>query len=322
MDENNESSTPKTSQISSSWHSYPSIYALGHKAVAELFDGPVVVQEKIDGSQFSFGRFGDELRFKSKGAIIQETQPPKMFKRAVDYVVSIQTSLVDGWTYRGEMLAFPKHNTLHYARIPAHNIILFDINVGEEAYLDALEAVDEEASRLDLETVPLLRRGALNLTLDDFNALLETESILGGTKIEGVVIKNYTRFGLDKKVLMGKYVSEKFKEVHAGEWKKANPGKGDIVLLLIARLKTEARWMKAVQHLREKDLLANEPKDIGPLMREVQADVEKEEAERIATALYQWALPQIRRGSVRGLPEWYKQELAKKQFEIPVDSIS
>ena len=73
--------------------------------------------------------------------------------------------------------------------------------------------------------------------------------------------------------------------------------------------------MKAVQHLREKDLLANEPKDIGPLMREVQDDIEKEEAEQIATALYQWALPQIKRGSVRGLPEWYKQELAKKQFE-------
>jgi ATP-dependent RNA circularization protein (DNA/RNA ligase family) len=35
--------------------SYPSIYALGHRAIRELFDGPVVVEEKIDGSQFSFG---------------------------------------------------------------------------------------------------------------------------------------------------------------------------------------------------------------------------------------------------------------------------
>mgnify|MGYP001589373160 CR=1 FL=1 len=320
MDENNESSTQKEA-IGTSWHSYPSIYTLGHKAIADLFDGPIVVQEKIDGSQFSFGRFGDELRFKSKGAIIQETQPPKMFKQAVDYVISIKDKLRDGWTYRGEVLNKPKHNALEYSRVPKHNIILFDINIGEENYYPAF-GLSGEAGLLDLEVVPCFTiTENIVVSLDDLNGWLELDSILGGTKIEGVVVKNYNRFGPDKKALMGKYVSEKFKEVHASEWKKANPGKGDIVLLLIARLKTEARWMKAVQHLREKDLLANEPKDIGPLMREVQDDIEKEEAERIAIALYQWAWPQIKRGSVRGLPEWYKQELAKKQFETPIDSI-
>ena len=314
MDENNESSSTKEA-IGTSWHSYPSIYTLGHKAIAELFDGPVVVQEKIDGSQFSFGRFGDELRFKSKGAIIKETEPPKMFKQAVDYVISIRDKLRDGWTYRGEVLNKPKHNVLKYSRVPRHNIILFDINIGEESYYPAF-GLSGEAGLLDLERVPCFAiTENIMMGLDDLKGLLEFDSILGGTKIEGIVVKNYNRFGLDKKVLMGKYVSEKFKEVHASEWKKGNPGKGDIVLLLIARLKTEARWIKAVQHLREKDLLANEPKDIGPLMREVQDDIEKEEAEQIATALYQWALPQIKRGSVRGLPEWYKQELAKQQFE-------
>jgi hypothetical protein len=39
----------------SSWHSYSSIYALGHKALAELFMEPVLIEEKVDGSQFSFG---------------------------------------------------------------------------------------------------------------------------------------------------------------------------------------------------------------------------------------------------------------------------
>ena len=35
--------------ISNSWHSYPSIYNLGHVAIKELFTVPVSVEEKIDG---------------------------------------------------------------------------------------------------------------------------------------------------------------------------------------------------------------------------------------------------------------------------------
>ena len=40
--------------------SYPKVYQLGHKAVLDIFSGPVVIQEKIDGSQFSFGLVGGE----------------------------------------------------------------------------------------------------------------------------------------------------------------------------------------------------------------------------------------------------------------------
>jgi hypothetical protein len=38
-----------------SWHSYPSLFAIGHRALAELLLDPVPVEETIDGSQFSFG---------------------------------------------------------------------------------------------------------------------------------------------------------------------------------------------------------------------------------------------------------------------------
>ena len=58
--------------MNTSWHSYPSIYALGHRYLEELLLDPVLVEEKVDGSQFSFGVFehpeGPELRCKSKGA--------------------------------------------------------------------------------------------------------------------------------------------------------------------------------------------------------------------------------------------------------------
>jgi len=44
-------------------HSYPSVYAIGHKAIEEIFLGPVLIEEKIDGSQFSWGIIDGELQY-------------------------------------------------------------------------------------------------------------------------------------------------------------------------------------------------------------------------------------------------------------------
>jgi hypothetical protein len=145
--------------------------------------------------------------------------------------------------------------------------------------------------------------------------LLDRTSILGGQKIEGIVIKNYNRFGMDKKVLMGKFVSEKYKEVHAGAWRESNPTKTDIIQSLIVAYRTPTRWNKAIQHLRESGGLDGSPKDIGGLIKEVQNDVKAECKEEIMSALFGYAWPQIQRGIVSGLPQWYKDELMKNQFE-------
>ena len=118
--------------MSTSWHSYPKIWALGHRAVRELFDGDVFVEEKVDGSQFSFGVFNDELRCRSKGADINTQAPEKMFAKAVETAQRLGPDLLEGATYRGEYLQKPKHNTLAYDRVPEGNIIIFDINTAEE----------------------------------------------------------------------------------------------------------------------------------------------------------------------------------------------
>ncbi len=299
--------------MSDSWGSYPSIYALGHRGVANLFDGDVVIEEKVDGSQFSFGIFDGELRCRSKGAIINLEAPEGMFVRAIETVRRLGPMLVDGWTYRGEYLQKPKHNALTYNRVPAQHIILFDINTGLEEYLPP-DVKAAEAARLGLECVPLIAADHIK-DMTGFRELLERESVLGGPKIEGVVVKNYTQFGQDKKALMGKYVSEAFKEIHAHEWKNSNPNKGDVVQQLIMDYRTEARWQKAVQHLRERGEIEDSPRDIGKLINEVGADIERECAEQIAQALYKWAWPQVRRGTVAGVAEWYKDQLLASQFE-------
>jgi hypothetical protein len=88
-----------------------------------------------------------------------------------------------------------------------------------------------------------------------------------------------------------------------------------VVEQLIATLKTDARWHKAVQHLREAGKIEDSPRDIGLLMKEVPLDVVEEEIEFMKEKLFDWAWPQIRRGIIAGLPEWYKEQLLKRQFE-------
>ena len=295
-----------------SWHSYPKIYNFGHKAIKNLFAEEVQVEEKIDGSFYSFGMFDSALKIRSKGKEMAVDAPEKLFIPAVETTKKLQYELTPGWTYRAEFLAKPKHNVLAYDRIPKDHLIIFDINPFEEEYL-SYEAKKIEADRLGLECAPLLYKGKIN-SLEEFQQFLELDSILGGVKIEGVVIKNYKRFGSDGKVLMGKYVSTKFKERHKKEWKMGNPQGKDILTMLQETFRTEARWHKGIQHLRENGELIGDMRDIGPLIKEIQRDTKEECEDEIKEALWKWAWPHICRKVTAGFPEWYKQKLLGKQF--------
>jgi hypothetical protein len=292
---------------------YPEIYNLGHKAIADLLKYPVIVEEKIDGSQFSMCRIDGELYCRSKGQQIDVTAPDKMFEEAVEAADGLD--LRDGWTYRGEYLRRPKHNALAYSRIPNNHIMLFDV---ERGLCDFLYRGDKEieAGHLGLEVVPILFSGLIQ-NIEQFEALLQTESILGGQMVEGVVIKphEYDLFGRDKKVLMGKYVCEKFREINKNAQREINPSKTDILISLSIQLTTEARWEKAVQHLRERGELEDDPRDIGKLIKEVPEDIHKECEDMIKERLWNWAWPKLSRAVVRGLPDWYKKCLLEKQFK-------
>lgn len=315
-----------------SWHAYPSIYNLGHRAVADLFKHDVYVEEKVDGSQFSFGLFeepyrddGDwsatksyELRVRSKGAVMNINAPERMFERAVETVKELAPKLHVGWTYRCEYLAKPKHNTLAYDRVPGGYLIGFDISTGDQMWLNPIEK-RVEFNRLGLETVPILASSISGepLTLDELRTVLDnTTSVLGGQLIEGVVVKPFgSLYGPDKKTLMGKFVSERFKESHKVEWKASNPSRADVVERIIQAHARPARYNKAIQHLREVGALEDSPRDIGKLLQELERDVLQEEGEVIAKTLMARFWPDIARGIRRGFPEYYKQELLRRQFE-------
>jgi len=294
-------------------NSYPTVFAIGHKAIEGLFSGNVIVEEKVDGSQFSFGVIDGQLECRSKGKQLILDAPEKMFIKAVTTVRELEPLLHPDWIYRGEYLNSPKHNTLAYDRVPVKNIIGFDIVTGPETYLTP-EEKRAEFERIGLEVVPLLYSGVVS-GMEMFNDLLTRVSVLGGTKIEGVVVKNYELFTVEKKVALGKYVSEAFKEVHEGDWKQRNPTSADVIEELSRKYKTPARWIKAVQHLKETGKLEGSPRDIGSLMIEVPEDIKKECEEEIKQALFDHFWPKMRRIAISGLPEWYKQELARSAFE-------
>ncbi len=274
---------------------YPKIYTLGHPALADLLLCDVVVQEKVDGSQFSFGLLDGNLACRSRGREIFMEAPDSMFKAGVEYVQTIQDRLVANWIYRCEYLRVPNHNTLAYSRIPRNHLVLFDVMTGFEQYGDRV-CVESAAEILEIDAIPYIHRGPMNL--EAFQGFMARESFLGGQTIEGVVIKAYDRFCQKTgHVLIGKYVSEDFKEIHQASWKENNPTRKDFMAMMIGKYKTPARWEKAVFRLRDEGKLLNEPKDIGPLIKSIWPDVEAECKEEMLEDMWKFFSKDLHRTS-------------------------
>lgn len=300
---------------------YSKIYNVGHKEVKDILDvNPIWVQEKIDGSQFSFGVKSSEVFVKSKNAVIDlngEEDVQILFRPAVNWVIQHQGWLKDGYTYRAEAVCRPKHNTLEYERAPEAGFILYDVDQGDQDYLEP-PAMFEEAARLNVEAVQsdAYLPGSFNDIAAQFH--LTRNSMLGGMA-EGFVIKDYSRYSFGK-TLMAKHVNEVFKEVHQGDWKKRNPGRKDVIAQIINDFGGPARWYKAVQTLRDLDALDSAPNDIGALMKLVQVDLRDEQESAIKDTLFIHFWKEIKGGVSKGLPDWYKKGLLTAQLEgIDVD---
>lgn len=295
------------------------VFNLGHRALEELFDGIVIVQEKLDGSQISWMWDEDgNLHVRSKKTVLHDEggnyATKGMFRAAVSHLATQAIPAPPGVIFRGEAFNSPKHNTLVYERVPQGYIVLFDVETpnGFEANIPGW------ANSMDVEATQEFTGVLSVLDVDELKQFVnETESVLGGAMVEGVVLKNYGKANpIDYKYpLMGKYVREAFKEKHTREFRKANPTLDDTVQAIIESLNTERRFEKAVEHLRDEGRLQVAVQDIGPLMKEVKQDVMEEEREWILDQVAKFVLPKVERGIGRGLPEWYKDQLARGEIE-------
>ena len=295
---------------------YGKVNALGHAMVKGILDGPVRVEEKIDGSQFSFGVIDPpNLTIRSKRMLIHADEPPAMFKPSVDTVLELyrEGRLKEGWTYRGEAMSKPKHNILCYERAPDRNIVLYDVDTALHDYMSHAD-MTKEAEYLGLESVPLLYEGMVT-DLNFIKDLIDkTESILGG-KMEGVVLKRIANdmFHPDGKAVRAKYVSEAFKEKHTSSSMAVGRSK-DIVMDIGNSFSVPARWRKIVQGFAEDGLITHTPADIGPMIKRLQEDVMEECEDEIKELLFKHFYRKLRGSVVKGFPQWYKEQLAESEF--------
>lgn len=268
-------------------------------------------------SQFGFGKVNGELVIRSKGRELDLEAFDKMFGEGVAYVKSIEDKIPDNMFFYGEYLQKPRHSTLAYDRIPKNHIALFAIYDSTTKEHFGHSEIEKYAERFGVDAIPLLKRG--NSSGEEILELVRDRvSFLGGQTVEGVVVKAYKPWlflgQIPQTVMSGKYVTEAFKEVHHKDWTKLNTSGGKLGVLK-ANYFSEARWNKAIQHLRENGELTNSPKDIGNLIKEVHRDIREEEEQNIKEQLWNIYGKDILSASTNGLPQFYKEKLVKGEID-------
>ena len=291
---------------------YPKIWSITAPEVRDnLFNGGVEITEKIDGSAIGFGL--DEtgiLHIRSKGSIIYSNnnfirQPDKLFKAAVEYIISIKDKLHAETTYYGEVLSSKRHNNITYGSVPRNNIVLYGIQT-RNVWADDHEILTKEADALGLDSVPLVYSRVVCDKKQLFD-MLNQISYYGEAKIEGVVIKNFNQVANSpfSTACFGKLVSDEYKESS----KSVKSGKLSTTEEFYKGLTNSNRWDKAIQHLRDDGKLTDSSKDIGVLIEEIVSDFETEQKETVKEQLYYLNIKNIRRYVVEGFPQYYKEKL-------------
>ena len=292
--------------------SYGKVLTLGSAYTENALVGEVIVQEKIDGSQFKW-HIDDsgELIISSRNRLIH-AEAPEMFKAGVETLTSrsslLKTQIKPNSYFYGEYLSKPKHNTLKYSKIPKNHIVLFDALI--QCKWATRKELQELADLWEIDLIPEFFVG--EITVDDLKKFHEKESYLGGETVEGIVIKNYNQTilqGGNLYPLFTKYVSEKFKERHQDNPDHKTPRQ--TIDEWCKSFCNENRWLKAMQYCRDDGTLVQEPKDIGTVIKRIMVDIDEEDTEDIKKFLYDRYIRTIKSWATRGFPEWYKEQLLK-----------
>ena len=300
--------------------SFAKIHALGATQAPEIFWADtdctdaftVKVTEKLDGSQFVFGKINNVVRARSKNRELNLECPDKLFAVAVERLKEIAPELPNNVVFYCEYLRQPKHNVLKYDTVPKNNLALFaTYNHDGDFYETHPDFLLERANGISIDVAQTVGSGQYSEQYIQ-ELIADTPSQLGG-KMEGVVIKQDLPWFLPAaqkwfSFRAIKVVSTQFKETMRTQIKKANPKNN--YEEFSKSLCTPARWQKAVQHLRENGTLLEDVRDIGPLCKEVQRDVAEECKEEIMQFLWHNFGRDIIKKTSKGLAEWYKEQLA------------
>lgn len=324
----------RTESLPSYWksknHFDPDLVKLGF-----FHDTMLTAEEKIDGSQFSFGKVTDKyggtrMMWRSKNCDIQyDTKSDPRFHQAIQnlYANNVFAVAPLNVVFRCELVSTKRHNKLTYNRVPSGFLVVFgaeNIATGRSVPRYIWTAVAEQ---LKLESVRLLgyidtKEKTATEVINTASGWLNMESMLGGAAIEGVVLKRETNWVLnqDGNPIYCKIVANEFREMmRVKETTKGVRGTEDIIGRIVSMIQTDAVYSKAVQHLMDDGKLTNTVKDIGPLISEIQKDLSEEVSPMAKEVLWEWARHQVVRGVVTPFALWYKKRLARISASEDVD---
>ena len=181
---------------------YDSIPRYGKQGTRDILGTEVVVMEKLDGANASFGIIDGELKMFSRNQELDEHNTLRGFYDWAKLNVDASKLFVST-IYFGEWLV---PHTVQYKKEAQHKFYLFDMYLTKDDEYLEWNAVEQTAKYLGLETPRVLFEGELQ----DFSELQQYVGQSELTEIpntgEGIVVKDY----IGQQFV--KIVSDKFKE--------------------------------------------------------------------------------------------------------------
>lgn len=273
---------------------YPSIPRLGKKKTNGILSGDVTVLEKLDGANFRFthgknvdGVSPERLVFGSKNVIYKnEKDTDSNFEHAIEFVRDRVTPEhfteevergEDELTIFGEAM---HPHTLDYDWDDVPSVLIFDVWSDEEGWLPWTD-IEAVSSRLDIDTVPVVRRRGEYQSVDDLP--LDFDSHYGVDVPEGIVLRGNP----GGKLIRAKYRTEEFLDRHGTDHPSPDDAlSSDDSVALAYELLGKEPWVKKWIHKYEDSDREIHMGVMENLWRDVFDDIIDEEYETIFLGNY------------------------------------
>ena len=255
------------------------------------------IQEKIDGSQFSFSTHITENKDKKQIREMvytcgntERNSDAALFKKAITVLEILKYNFTPDLVYHAEMITSKRHNIVEYERMPHHFVVVYDIS-NEKQYF-SIEEMIKECQRAGLEFVPAIYTNT-NPEVNPHEKCLELIkdieegrllSILGG-KPEGVVLKCSRFVNLKGETVNTKikYVTSLFKEIrHVKKPTRTRQSIAEFISWVGEHFNLPARFAKGRQHLEIRhNITKDTPNYYEHLCKELDSDLIKEQSDLI-----------------------------------------
>jgi hypothetical protein len=304
-------------------YKYPKILHIGAPLVSTIFDNEVEVTEKVDGSQCRIELTEDSVMVGSKNQGIADHN---MFEIAHDQGERIHKET--DWRTLGskvtlfcEFLNKPNHNTIKYDRVPLNNLYLFGAMVGDTQDHMITGGLIEMAKHLEIDPPNVIICGLVE-SVEELKEFMTHQSYLGGSAVEGVVIKNYNRTYDPLQVhsqeyigypMAAKYVREDFKISNAKQWNTIDRKKG--VDAIVDMFLIGDRFQKAIQHLDEEGKITYTKKDLQHLIPEFFNDLMDEKKEVMTGMIMGDVFKALKKRANAYVVSSWIDHLAERQFD-------